>query len=148
MRELHFHCTSITLRFRYTSTSLFLHFNYTYFFSFSLYLWAFTQMFPTGSFVRRHLKDDFKPVLSDRHQLMYRFMDWYAQKHNLKISHKMNSGKEKRDFSFLSDGFCEATQFLAPGAISPTNSLRGSPKGLIVQFDGCVSEIYMSSHTV
>ena len=72
---------------------------------------------------------------------MYHFMNWYSQEHNIPISHKMNSGKEKRDERFLADGYAEPTEFLAPGAISGTGSddilPRGSPKGLIVQYDGC-----------
>ncbi len=114
---------------------------------FRLYLWAFTQMFPTGSYVRRHEQDGFKPVLSDRYQMMYRFMDWYSQKHDIKIEHRMNSGKEKRDAKFLADGWAKPTEFLVPGAISGTGSKdvlpKGSPKGLIVQYDGC----YIHGHT-
>ena len=120
---------------------------------FSLYLWAFTQFFPTGSYVRRHQQDGFKPVLSDRYQMMYRFMDWYSQKNNIDIRHRQNSGREKRDSKFLADGWAEPTEFLAPGAISGTKSTdvlpRGSPKGLIVQYDGCWTHghnCYLTEH--
>ncbi len=91
---------------------------------------------------------------------MYRWMDYYADKHNIKVHHKMNSGKEKRDAAYLADGWAEPTQFLAPDAIShdphDTHGYypdepppRGSPKGLILQFDGCYfhgHECYLTSH--
>ncbi len=124
---------------------------------FRLYTWAFTQMFPTGSYVRRKEEDNFKPLLSDRYQLMYRWMEFYGNKHNMDIHHKMNRATEKRDAKYLADGWAEPTDFLAPGAISGVQqsisssqeSPRGSPKGLILQFDGCYfhgHECYLTKH--
>ncbi len=69
----------------------------------------------------------------------------------------MNRATEKRDAKYLADGWAEPTDFLAPGAISgvqqsaesPDQSPRGSPKGLILQFDGCYfhgHDCYLTKH--
>ena len=61
----------------------------------ALYLWAFDQEMPTGSFIRRH-SPNFLPVVRDRYRTMFHWMDWLAEKRGIQIMHKLNSNKEKR----------------------------------------------------
>jgi len=90
----------------------------------ALYLWAFDQDFPVGSFIRRYANNNFKPVFRDTYESMYHWMDFISKTENIDIIHKRNSGKEKRDGRFLADGYCAQTN-------------------TIYQFDGC----YFHSHT-
>ena len=84
----------------------------------ALYLWAFGQEFPVGSFIRRKRENNFKPEIRDSYEMMYFWMDFIAMKRNIHILHKRNSGKEKRSGRYFADGYnCE------------TNT--------IFQFDGC-----------
>ena len=75
----------------------------------ALYLWAFDQEFPVGSFIRRLSKDNFKPIIRDWYNSMFHWMDYISKTENIKILHKRNSGKEKRDGRFLCDGYCATT---------------------------------------
>ena len=84
----------------------------------ALYLWAFDQEFPVGSFIRRHSENNFTPSYQIQYDLMYFWLDYEAKKQNVKILHKRNFGKEKRDGRFLADGYCAETN-------------------TIYQFDGC-----------
>ena len=86
----------------------------------ALYLYAFSKEFPVGSFIRRHAKDEFKPVVRDRYDNMFYWMDYLSHKRNLKIWHKRNGNKEKRDGRFFADG------------VSCSNNITK-----IYQYDGC-----------
>ena len=84
----------------------------------ALYLWAFDQEFPVGAAIRRHAEQSFKPEYQIQYDLMYFWMDFISKKEGIKILHKKNFGKEKRDGRFLADGYCAETN-------------------TIYQFDGC-----------
>ena len=70
----------------------------------ALYLWAFGEEMPTGSFVRR-MAPLFIPRTRDKHMMMYHWMDWMSQKSGIKFLHKMNNGKEKGVGPFYVDGY-------------------------------------------
>ena len=72
----------------------------------ALYLWALAQPMPTGCFVRRFYPD-FKPQVSHKYLDMYVWMDYVADLDNIRIQHKLNSGKEKKIGPYLCDGFDE-----------------------------------------
>ena len=84
----------------------------------ALYLYAFSQDFPVGSFIRRRQENKFIPERRDKYDLMFDWMDHVASERGIHISHKRNSSKEKRDSIYLADGFCAETN-------------------TIFQFDGC-----------
>ncbi len=105
----------------------------------SLYLWAFTQEFPVGAFIRRLHEDNFKPILSDRFTMMFRWLEFYSKQHGVYIEHKMNSKTEFRLEKYLADGYSKPTGSLLPGAIPALTSdiPVGSPLGTLYEFDGC-----------
>jgi hypothetical protein len=70
----------------------------------ALYLWAFGEEMPTGSFVRR-TAPLFFPRTRDKHMMMYHWMDWISLKTGIKILHKMNNGMEKGVGPFYVDGY-------------------------------------------
>ena len=70
----------------------------------ALYLWAFDQSMPTGSFIRRH-SPNFKPILRDKYIMMFHWMDWLSQARGIKIMHKLNSNREKKIGPYYADGF-------------------------------------------
>ena len=84
----------------------------------ALYLWAFSQLFPVGGFIRRKADRNFLPEKNDKYTLMYRWMDWVAKTEGNQILHKLNNRKEKRHGKYLADGW------------DPKNNR-------IYQFDGC-----------
>lgn len=73
----------------------------------ALYLWSIDQEMPCGPFVRRKAENEFKPEKRDRYSLMYDWMDYVAKTKHIKISHKLNTGREKRVGPFPVDGFDE-----------------------------------------
>ena len=73
----------------------------------ALYLWSIDQEMPSGPFVRRKAENDFKPEKRDRYSLMYDWMDYVVKTYNIKIEHKLNTGKEKKVGPFPEDGFDE-----------------------------------------
>ena len=77
----------------------------------SLYLYAIGQPQPCGGYVRRYESEKFKPKISTKHRDQYIWMDWISSKENIKISHYVNSGKEKRIGPYLVDGFCGNTVY-------------------------------------
>jgi hypothetical protein len=85
----------------------------------ALYLWAFDQEFPVGSFVRRLSGNNFKPQFRDKFDNMFFWMDFISKSRSVDIMHSRNSGgKEKRDGRYLADGYCQQTN-------------------TIFQYDGC-----------
>ena len=70
----------------------------------ALYLYAFSKEFPVSSFIRRHAENNFKPVVRDKYDNMFYWMDYLSRKRNIKIWYKRNGNKEKRDGCFLADG--------------------------------------------
>ena len=70
----------------------------------ALYLWAIGLEMPTGSFVRRK-SPDFKPIHRDKFMKMFIWMDWLSREEGVDISHKLNSGKEKKISPFSVDGY-------------------------------------------
>ena len=78
----------------------------------SLYLYCFSLDFPTGSFIRRKAENGFKPVFNDSCNDMFDWMDFVAQRENIKIHHKRNNNnKEKRIGRFFADGYCNSTVY-------------------------------------
>ena len=71
----------------------------------ALYLWSIGQDMPSGPFVRRKVENDFKPEKRDKYCLMYDWMDYMAKIKDVKIEHKMNTGKEKKVGPYPVDGF-------------------------------------------
>ena len=70
-----------------------------------MYLWAFSQLFPVGGFIRRKADRNFLPEKNDKYTLMYRWMDWVAKTERNQILHKLNNNKEKRYGKYLADGW-------------------------------------------
>lgn len=64
---------------------------------------------PVGSFVRRKVDDGFKPQKRDRYSLAYDWLEWLNHSGQYKITHKLNSGKEKKIGRFPVDGYDEAS---------------------------------------
>ena len=62
----------------------------------SLYLYCMSLDQPSGIFIRRKYENQFHPEIRDRYYSPFHWMDWMIKFQNKKISHLMNSGKEKR----------------------------------------------------
>ena len=59
---------------------------------------------PCGSFVRRREEQGYKPVVQNKYLNMYIWMDHLSEMQNIKISHKLNSGKKHFIMGFYVDG--------------------------------------------
>jgi hypothetical protein len=71
-----------------------------------LYLSNLSDFMPVGFPIRRHLKDDFKPITHDRYLASIQWMDWLNKYKNKHIKHRYNSGgSEKSLLQFKVDGF-------------------------------------------
>ena len=71
----------------------------------ALYLWAFDQTMPAGSYIRRKAKTSFKPEKSSSYEKMFYWMDWLNLTKSCQILHLKNQGKEKRVGPYLVDGY-------------------------------------------
>ena len=71
----------------------------------SLYLYCMGLELPTGVFIRRLEKDNYKPEIRDRYMSAYHWMNWLNTHHDKQIKHKLNTGKERRIGPFFIDGY-------------------------------------------
>ena len=76
----------------------------------ALYLWAMSQKFPVGGFIRRMKNSEFKPEIRDKFMISFHWLDYVSTKNNVVILHKMNNKREKRIGPYLIDGFCSSTK--------------------------------------
>ena len=70
----------------------------------ALYPYCLTQDMPCGSFVRRREEQGYKPIIQNKYLNMYIWMDHLSEMQKIKISHKLNSGKEHFIMGFYVDG--------------------------------------------
>lgn len=64
---------------------------------------------PVGSFVRRRVESGFKPKKRDRYSLAYDWLEWLNHIGQYKITHKLNSRKEKKVGRYPVDGYDKAS---------------------------------------
>ena len=75
----------------------------------SLYLYCMSLDQPSGIFIRRKYENQFHPEIRDKYFSPFHWMDWMIKFQNKRISHLMNTGKEKRIGPFLVDGYDSET---------------------------------------
>ena len=87
----------------------------------ALYLWSMMQEMPTGSPIRRQTSNNFQPMFTDKYgRTAWTWMEFLADRDNIRIEHKFNSGEVRLGQHGLPvDGFCR------------TNNT-------VYQFHGCV----------
>ena len=73
----------------------------------ALYPYCLRQEMPCGTFVRRKKDKNFKPEIQDKYLDMFVWMDQVSEVLNIKIAHKMNSGKEHYVMGYYVDGIHE-----------------------------------------
>lgn len=76
----------------------------------ALYLYAIGEFMPTGSFIRRKKENDYRPIIRDRYQLAFHWLDWLQISEGLSIQHKRNSSSEKRVGPYSINGFDAANK--------------------------------------
>ena len=69
------------------------------------------QEMPCGTFARRKKENDFKPEIQHKYLDMFVWMDRISELQNIKIAHKMNSGKEHYMMGYYVDGIYEKQIF-------------------------------------
>ena len=92
----------------------------------SLYLYCFSFDFPTGSYTRRRAEDNFKPVLCDKFQDMYDYMDFFAEQNGVTVLHNKSQAHETRVGRYLCDGIA-----------TMKNEKTGEMEQVIIQYDSC-----------
>ena len=70
----------------------------------ALYPYCLSQEMPCGTFVRRSEEEGYKPKIQTKYLDMYIWMDKLSEMKNIKILHKLNSGKEHYIMGFFVDG--------------------------------------------
>jgi hypothetical protein len=78
----------------------------------SLYLNALSREMPTGTPIRRHKKNGFKPEITHKHESMFHCLDYISLTENIAICHKQNSEHELRIGPYLMDGWLPNTNKL------------------------------------
>ena len=72
-----------------------------------LYSYTIRQNMPTGVYVRRKIKNSFRPEVSEKYIDSYVWMDYLMERgSSSKILHKLNHSKEIRLGNYLVDGYC------------------------------------------
>lgn len=74
----------------------------------SLYLYAIAEFMPTGSYIVRKKDNGFRPIIRDRYEMAFHWLDWLQTSEGLSIQHKRNSVTEKRVGPYMVDGFDSA----------------------------------------
>ena len=90
----------------------------------NLYGWCLRQPLPSGPYIRRFERDDYKAWKSEKYLMAYYWLDYTAKTRNIEISHYLSHGKETRICGLPVDGFVKP----GPG---------DTHKGIIFQFQGC-----------
>lgn len=77
----------------------------------ALYLWCMMQSMPTGSPIRRHSDNNFKPVFSEKFgRLAWGYLEYVSHTTGNFIQHMYNKGEKRIGQHGLPvDGFCEQT---------------------------------------
>ena len=76
----------------------------------ALYNWSISQRMPSGLCIYRDSETGFKPERDEIHTLMYAWLDYYADKNNCHVVHKLNCGQEYPIDDFLVDGLISGSQ--------------------------------------
>ena len=70
----------------------------------ALYPYCLQKQMPCGAFVRHRESEGYKPEVQSKYLDMYIWMDKLSEIQNIKILHKLNSGKEHYIMGFFVDG--------------------------------------------
>ena len=73
----------------------------------ALYPYCLRQEMPCGTFVRRKKDKNFKTEIQDKYLDMFVWTDQGSEVLNIKIAHKMKSGKEHYVMGYYVDGIHE-----------------------------------------
>ena len=63
----------------------------------SLYVYCLAQELPCNIYIERRVEDQFYPIFTHQHRLMYFYLDWYAETNDVRVKHMKNSGQEVID---------------------------------------------------
>ena len=95
----------------------------------ALYPYCLRRDMPCGAFVRRRECNGYRPEIQNKYLDMYVWLDKFSETRNIKIYHKLNSGKEHYVMGFFVDGVCNNEVFEYHGCYyhgcrSCTNKVR------------------------
>ena len=71
-----------------------------------MYLKCLSLKQPTGLHVTRRLETDFRPEIALYYLDQYAWLDYLADRDNIKISHRLNSSSEICVQGYRTDGYC------------------------------------------
>ena len=60
----------------------------------SLYLFCLDKELPCNIYIERRAEDNFYPIFTHQHRLMYMFLRWYGDRNEVVVKHLKNSGRE------------------------------------------------------
>ena len=77
----------------------------------ALYPYCLSQEMPCGTFVRRRESNLYKPEIQTKYLDMFVWMDKISEMNNIRIMHRLNSGKEHYIMGYYVDGICGMNVF-------------------------------------
>ena len=77
----------------------------------ALYPYCLSQDMPCGTFVRRRESNLYKPEIQTKYLDMFVWMDKISEINNIRIMHRLNSGKEHYIIGYYVDGICGMNVF-------------------------------------
>ncbi|WAR05865.1 hypothetical protein MAR_021234 [Mya arenaria] len=89
----------------------------------ALYFQAIGQPMPVGAFVRRLADNGFRPELRDKFMVAYYWMDWLEHTCNMKIQHKLNTGREVKEQRCFKEFEREVSEARRQGGADPDTAI-------------------------